>query len=298
MKRHNHPPRNLLLHPLFLFSLFLLLLNDISLKYEFHNGFTGKLSDFAGLFVFAVFWLAILPRFRWQVVIITALLFIWWKSSLSSSFIQAWNEMMPVPVTRVVDYWDLTALTMLPLAFLLSRSNYDPKIRYRRFFIPLAGCISLFSFCFTSAPRYGLYYSPPNQINFYGDFKTSKTEQQILEKLISKNISFHRDSVGFYPLRDGEYYLKVNEHPTDSSKWVRVNNNQDSVLYIRRQETPFYVIPDYNLDGHQLKDVKFRIETRNKKAYVFVQTFQWNNRDEYSSKMKKQYKKHFQKLFE
>lgn len=294
----NRPRHNLLLHPFFLFSLFLLMVNDISLKYEFHNGFTGKLSDFAGLFVFALFWLAILPRFKWQVITATALLFIWWKSPLSGSFIHAWNQAMPVTIARVIDYWDLTALIMLPVAFLLSRSSYDPRIRYRRLFLPLTGCIALFAFCFTSAPRYGLYYSPPNQINFYGDFKTSKTEQQILEKLISKNISFHMDSIGYYPLRDGEYYLKVSEQQTDSSKWVRVNNDKDSVLYIKRRETPFYVIPDYNLDGHQLKDVKFTIEARNKKTFVFVQTFQWNSRDEYSNKLKKQYKKHFRELFE
>lgn len=118
---------NLLLHPLFLVSLFLLLLNDISLKYEFHNGFTGKLSDLAGLFVFTLFWMAIFPNRKRQVAVITGITFTWWKSSLSSSFIQSWNEVMPLPIARVVDYWDLTALIMLPLAWLLARSDYDPR---------------------------------------------------------------------------------------------------------------------------------------------------------------------------
>jgi hypothetical protein len=288
----------LLLHPLFLLSVFLLLLNDISLKYQFHNELTGKLSDFTGLFAFALFGMAIWPAHRKHVVVVSGLLFIWWKSPLSSSFIQSWNEIMPLQITRVIDYWDLTALVMLPLALIIARNASDRHIRYRKFLIPLAGSIALFSFCFTSAPRYGLYYSPPNQINFYGDFKTNKTEEQILNKLIASNISFYKDSVGYYPLRDGEYYIKVAEQQQDSAKWVRVNNNQDSVLYIRRKEGPYYIIPNYNLDGHELKDVKFRIELRNKKTYVFVQTFQWDNRDAYSSKLKKQYKKHFRKLFE
>lgn len=282
---------NLLLHPLFFLSLFLLLLNDISLKYEFHNSFTGKLSDFAGLFVFALFWMAIFPSRKRQVAIIIGIIFIWWKSSLSSSFIQSWNEVMPLPIARVVDYWDLTALIMLPLAWLLARSDYDPRIRYRRIFIPLAGSIALFAFCFTSPPRYALYYYPPNQVRFYGNFKTSKTEEQILDKLINQNISFHKDSIAYYPLVDGEYYVK-----TDNSKWVRVNDT--SALYRRSEERPFYVIPSYNLDGEELKDVKMRIEQGDKKTFVYVETFQVDGKVQYSNKKEKQYKKHFKKLFE
>lgn len=282
---------NLLLHPLFLVSLFLLLLNDISLKYEFHNGFTGKLSDLAGLFVFTLFWMAIFPNRKRQVAVITGITFTWWKSSLSSSFIQSWNEVMPLPIARVVDYWDLTALIMLPLAWLLARSDYDPRVRHHRIFIPLVGSIALFAFCFTSPPRYALYYYPPNQVRFYGNFKTSKTEEQILDKLIRQNISFHKDSVAYYPLVEGEYYLK-----TDSSKWVRVNDT--SALYRRSEERPFYVIPTYNLDGQELKDVKMRIDQDDKKTFVYVETFQVDGKVQYSNKMERQYKKHFKKLFE
>lgn len=289
----NRRQYNLLLHPLFPLSLFLLMLNDISLKYEFHNGFTGKLSDFAGLFVFALFWMAIFSNRKWLVVIITGMIFTWWKSPLSSSFIQSWNEVMPVSIARVVDYWDLTALVMLPLALLASRTGYDPQIRYRRIFIPVTGCIALFSFCFTSAPRYALYHYPPDQIRFYGNFKTSKTEEQILNKLISKNISFRRDSIAYYPITEGEYYLK-----TDSSKWTRVNNTKDSLLYRRSVERPFYIIPDYNLDGQELKDVKMRIDQGYKKTFVYIETFQVDGKVEYTNKLEKQYKKHFKKLFE
>lgn len=288
---------NLLLHPLFLLSLFLLLLNDISLKYQFHNSFTGKLSDFTGLFVFALFWMAIFPNRKGLIVIITGMIFTWWKSPLSSPFIQTWNEVMPVSITRVVDYWDLTALVMLPFALLPAWTNYNPQIKHRRIFIPLAGCIALFSFCFTSAPRYGLYYYPPNQIHFYGNFKTSKTEEQILDKLVSQNISFYKDSIAFYPITEGEYYLKENAQ-TDSSKWIRVNDTKDSLLYRRRKESPFYIIPSYNLDGQELKDVKMRMERGTKKTYIHVETFQVDGKVLYTGKLENQYKKHFKKLFE
>ena len=127
-------PYYIFLHPFFLISLFLLLLNDISLKYEFNNGLTGKLSDFTGLFVFALFLIAFVPKFKIHVLIGCGLFFIWWKSVLSSSFINAWNDSMPIPIERVVDYSDLSALLVLPAAFIVSNKNYEPVIRYRLFY--------------------------------------------------------------------------------------------------------------------------------------------------------------------
>ncbi|MBO9658309.1 MAG: hypothetical protein J7527_05740, partial [Chitinophagaceae bacterium] len=100
---------NLLLHPAFIISLFLLLLNDISLKYQFANTFTGKLSDFSGLFVFTLFWIALFPANKKSIAFITAILFIWWKSPLSASFIYWWNETMFFSVSRIIDYSDLLA---------------------------------------------------------------------------------------------------------------------------------------------------------------------------------------------
>lgn len=46
----------------FLLALTLLLLNDFVLKETFANWFTGKLSDFAGLFVFPLFWITLFPN--------------------------------------------------------------------------------------------------------------------------------------------------------------------------------------------------------------------------------------------
>ena len=45
----------MLTSPGFVVGLSLLLLNDLFLKARFHNPLTGKLSDFAGLFVFPLF---------------------------------------------------------------------------------------------------------------------------------------------------------------------------------------------------------------------------------------------------
>jgi len=61
----------------------LLLSNDFVFKEQFHNGFTDKLSDFAGLFVFSLFWIAFFPRHKRFICISTAVLFVFWKSAYS-----------------------------------------------------------------------------------------------------------------------------------------------------------------------------------------------------------------------
>lgn len=43
------------------------------------NGFTGKLSDFAGLFAFPFFWAALVPRWRVAIYLGTAVAFTIWK---------------------------------------------------------------------------------------------------------------------------------------------------------------------------------------------------------------------------
>ncbi|MCP4580716.1 MAG: hypothetical protein GY839_03815 [candidate division Zixibacteria bacterium] len=51
---------NMLFNPIFLLALALLLLNDHLLKAAYPGWLTGKLSDFAGLFVMAVFAYAVM----------------------------------------------------------------------------------------------------------------------------------------------------------------------------------------------------------------------------------------------
>src|SRR4051794_33419248 len=115
---HKMSQKNLhiLASPAFLTGLFLLLLNDLILKRQFHNGLTGKLSDFAGLFAFPLFWAAFFPRRKSLVYISTAVLFIFWKSAYSQPLIEGWNSLALFPIERTVDYGDLVALIILPLS--------------------------------------------------------------------------------------------------------------------------------------------------------------------------------------
>ena len=64
----------------FILGLAILLLNDFYLKTLFGNWFTGKLSDFAGLFIFPMFWSILFPRFKNKIYFVTLIIFIYWLS--------------------------------------------------------------------------------------------------------------------------------------------------------------------------------------------------------------------------
>lgn len=100
----------------FLLALGLLMLNDAVLKAAWHNAFTGKLSDFAGVFAFAWFWSVVIGRARMAIHVAVAVVFAWWKSPWSAGAIEAWNALPLFDVARVVDYGDLFALVVLPLS--------------------------------------------------------------------------------------------------------------------------------------------------------------------------------------
>lgn len=101
----------------FLGAVALLLLNDFVLKAALHNWFTGKLSDFAGLFFFPLFFTVFFPKRAKLIFIATALLFIFWKSPFSAGLI-AWINLLPgFHYGRVVDFTDLLALSILPVSY-------------------------------------------------------------------------------------------------------------------------------------------------------------------------------------
>ncbi len=143
-----------LVAPLFLLSLALLLLNDFWWKQAFHNSFTGKLSDFAGLFAFSWVVLTIVRKWKWHLVTGIAITFIWWKSSLSQGFIESWNAIPLLPIQRVVDYADLMALVVLPFAaWRFGKTSKSTSFESSKASLAVRLSIltlALFSFCATS----------------------------------------------------------------------------------------------------------------------------------------------------
>jgi hypothetical protein len=139
-----------LLSPWFLSGLAMLLLNDLILKPTFGNALTGKLSDFAGLFVFPVFWRALLPGWGRSIHLATAAGFIAWKSPLSQPLLDTWNRLSPWDLGRTIDWTDLTALVVIPVAYFYSAplGTTIPANRCR--WRPAVVVASMFAFAATS----------------------------------------------------------------------------------------------------------------------------------------------------
>lgn len=155
-------PSPKLTSPFFLISLATLLLNDFVLKQQFHNALTGKLSDIAGLIVFALFWNFVFPRLKLEIYCLTALLFILWKSPYSQSMINWWNSFSPIHVARTVDYTDLIALLVLPISYY--RSSVCGAPLDRGWATCLVAVVTILAFTATSfskkTPYENEYYFP------------------------------------------------------------------------------------------------------------------------------------------
>jgi len=279
--------------------LFVLLLNDLSLKYEFPSWVTGKLSDFTGLFLLAVFLCAFFPARRTTILVGCALFFTWWKSGLSTPFIHFCHTYLSLPVSRVIDYTDLTALFVLPVAFHISQQQMPATSPRQPALLALVSIISIFSFCFTSMPRHAMgYYSDArNEVSFYQTVYTRKTEGEFQEKLREMGIPFTIDSIAYYRV-PGDFSLRT-KPPNDSTfEWKKVPNAGDSILYLRRNEGAYYLLPAYTLDGEELKNIKLAFYQYKRQNEIAMKTFETSTYQPFlSDKLKRKYKRHFQKLF-
>ncbi len=179
---------------IFLFCLFLLLLNDFILKQLFPGLITGKLSDFAGLFVFILFWTWLFPKIKIHIYIFTVLFFIWWKSYFSQTFIDFWNEYIFFQIHRTIDYSDLVALLIIPFAHFYQVKKTKQNVVYNiqhRFLIVLLSCVSIFSFLATTLKRSFQYDQDPK---FEYTYKLDSTPEKIIT-LINENINRNKYSI-------------------------------------------------------------------------------------------------------
>jgi len=205
--------KNKLQHPLFLLSVFLLLLNDFYLKSAFGNSITGKLSDFAGLFAFPFFFSCIFPDRKKLIHVFTAILFIWWKSSFSQFFIDGVN-CIGIPIYRTIDFSDNMALiSILASYYIISRKLEYIKLK-PLFLYPLI-FISCFAFTATSlAPRTAIEYSS-----------------------VDKEYEFN------IPLYSFIYkYNEVMKKEMDKFKEYGRFNEEENILYSNNKDTLIYLI--------------------------------------------------------
>jgi hypothetical protein len=94
-------------------SLCALLLNDLYLKWNHPGVISGKLSDFAGIFLVSLLLFALTSPQKLGIAIAVCAAFVWWKSPMSGPFIRFVQEGGVPWFGRVVDHTDLLALGML-----------------------------------------------------------------------------------------------------------------------------------------------------------------------------------------
>ena len=181
-----------ILNSVFVISLVLLLLNDFFFKSIFDNWITGKLSDFAGIAVFVLFF-SVFIKNKKVVFINSAILFTFWKSEFSQSFINFWNQLPVLKIDRVVDYSDLFCLLVLiPLFY------YNPiKIDFRSNFIkksiayPLV-IVTIFSITATSRMK---GFLAPSHIYINETVKLKSTKESFFNKLKNNNVNCVFDTI-------------------------------------------------------------------------------------------------------
>ena len=196
----------LLASPVYVSAVLLLLLNDFVLKRSYPGWLTGKLSAFAGLFAFSVFALILLPR-RLSIVSL-ALAFALWKTPFSEPLISWWDSMALWPAGRTVDYTDLFAITIIPLAWIFHQHAKTEHIRLG--WCLLSCCISLFAFCATTkAP------TPEQQAAFAAaveEYKFTGDEPSYLLSLNRKELYRRIEALGFVVSGGTEVYPDFNKH--------------------------------------------------------------------------------------
>ena len=211
----------------FIYGLLLLLLNDFILKYSYPGWFTGKLSDFAGLFIFPIFWIAFFPKYRGQILWATVLGFLWWKTPLADPFINCWNQWIFYSIRRIVDYTDYVALIAVIFAWKYSES----EVRIFKISPGFVTVLTLFSFCATSAIKPLLYQFPNPQLVVYN----YKVDSLRIDTDQISSYNFEADSNGVYRLiKQEERYDKYN--PKVSEKTMI----GDSLILVRIFASSYY----------------------------------------------------------
>ena len=187
--------------PLFVLGLGLLLFNDFYLKLELSNWLTGKLSDLSGLFIFPLFLTVIFSRFKRACFLGTGLLFVLWKTPVSTPLIDQINS-IGIPVGRTIDYTDLWTLFILPIAYAYNRSNYAVwKLKPQVLIF-----ISAFSFVATTLPpQEGKKYTEINKtykFNFSRQILIDRLNRLTAEKISKQprdaEINYDSDGDLFY----------------------------------------------------------------------------------------------------
>ena len=197
----------LLTSPCFLLGLSLLLANDFLFKPFFHNWLTGKLSDFAGLFILPLFLATFAPRQRRSIYWLTAIAFAFWKSLYSQPLIDWWNALTLFRIERTVDLTDLMALVVLLPSYFYFQSHQLPsqvsRFAVRRLATYAVIVTSLFAF--TATQRAG-----EQRLKYDKQYSSHLTRLQVGERLryigLERITRISTEEISNTPFRQMDYY--------------------------------------------------------------------------------------------
>jgi hypothetical protein len=199
--------------PVFIFATALLVLNDFVFKAAFHNGLTGKLSDFAGLAAFTIFLCAFWPDRKRTLAVGVSAAFIFWKSPFSQSLIDWVNGVSPVPIGRIVDYTDLVALPVVWWACACAPLRAWPA---RRWLLQAFAGVSIAAFTATSIPsHYGVREA--FDVSRSGSTRPASELEGELQQLIDEVVAEHGLRCEICdPLSSGRWYAPLG---TEKGAW-------------------------------------------------------------------------------
>ena len=287
----------LLLNYVFVVSIILLFINDHFLKLHFHNWFTGKFSDFLGMIIFPLFLAYIFPKLRTFSILVSFVLFIFWKSPFSEGFIDFYNHISPIAVARVVDYTDFIAFVFLVISFLLIK--YDALLqpfKMRKISPALVLAPSVFVMMATSPPPYYRFGSD-GLVSFQDySFKMQKSKTEALDELKNRNILFKKDT------------LMIIRRNNISSESLIMNGTDLKTLEVDKEILKkelerkirfydYYIIDSLKIGNETLKDIRFELEELSKsKVKIILKSVVLEERNTNNKKLQKKFRKIYREL--
>lgn len=202
------PNLSLFTRPLFLLGLILLLTNDFYLKSAFPSMLTGKLSDFAGLFIFPYFFSVFFKDQAKYIYLITGIFFFYWKLEIAQPFITFIASITHLPLYRTVDVTDWIALLILPFSYNYFRKEWRITAKANPVFTTVIVLISCFSFVATSraeesTPLYEL------NLNSGKEFIVPYSKEEIIKKYPYLGYDESNESNDFFTIKGTAFMLEV-----------------------------------------------------------------------------------------
>jgi hypothetical protein len=189
---------------------------------------------------------------------------------LSQPLIDWCNYSLSLPVTRIVDYTDLIALVILVPAYRLQPIDYHGNLSVSLLKVPVMA-FTFFAIAATSMPMRYMYRSTEGDyLPIDKSFKTKLSREVMLQKLDSLGISYHLDSIQYFPAYTRNYFLQYPAANNAAPRRISVDSLKEATLVYQRKEDPYYVIPSLLLGKDMLHNVQFRITGKGRKRTVDI----------------------------